>query len=295
MTQQAKALIDSQSANPFQNMKKTLADATGATQDVQLTTWIDGDYEWAKVEKGFSNLDEVSKILKNDKGLFNNFSLIRKRGIFQDEFILEAEFAPLNNSTSSRNDSGVDPSAFIQMSFSARLPGKIIETNGLRDINDPNRIVWNMQSKQSVAISARSTTWNWINIFITAGFLLLLGVVAIGGLVYFFYATSQKNKDLQGGQRTENLPIQEAGYIADLGIENLLLEMNAKVLNSVGQIHKRQGGIALVWKDARRQERMIDVKDLEGNQISINDQVHSATKEDTRSGIIGALRYQVKK
>jgi len=152
-----------------------------------------------------------------------------------------------------------------------------------------------MEGNQAVSIRARAMSWNWINIFIIAGLLLLLGVVAIGGLVYFFYASSQKNKDLQRGQRTENLPIQEAAFIADLGIEKLLLEINAKVLKSVGEIHKRQGGIALVWKNARSQERMIDVKDLEGNQISINDQVYSATREDTRSGIVGALRNQVKK
>jgi len=133
MTQQAKALAASQGTDPFQDMKKSLADGTGATQDVKLTTWIDGDYEWAKAEKEFANLDEISKVL-NDKELFNNFSLSRNRGFFQDEFNLDAEFAPLNSNTPSENDSGVDPSAFIQMSFSAHLPGKIIETNGLRDI-----------------------------------------------------------------------------------------------------------------------------------------------------------------
>src|SRR5258706_9740394 len=140
MTQQAKVFAASQGTDPFQDINKSLGNGTDTPKDVKVTTWIDGDYEWTKAEKEFANLDEINKVL-NGKKLFNNFSLTRSHSLLRDEFTLQAEFAPLNSNTSG-NDSGVDPSAFIQMSFSARLPGKIIETNGLTDINDPNRIVW---------------------------------------------------------------------------------------------------------------------------------------------------------
>src|SRR5436190_1196533 len=80
--------------------------------------------------------DEINKALSGNE-LFNRFVLTRSHGLLRDEITLDAEFAPMN-SNASGNDSGVDPSAFIKMTFSARLPGKIIETNGLTDINDPN-------------------------------------------------------------------------------------------------------------------------------------------------------------
>lgn len=292
MTQQARSLVASQGSDPFQDIKKSLADETGATQNVKFTTWIDGDYEWAKAEKEFTHLDEISKILSDNK-FFNNFSIIRKRGLIQDQFTLEAESAPLNSNTSG-NDSGVDPSAFIQMSLSARLPGKIIETNGIRDINDPNRIVWNIASKQSVSIKARSTVWNWFNILVITGFLLLIGGVAVSGVTYFVYAQSQKSKNFNTGRPIVNVPIPLVDF-ANLGMEKFLLQINDKVLNSAGQIQTTPGGIALVWKDALNQKRLIDIKILEGHQISINDQIYSATKKDTQEGIIAAFRNQVKK
>ena len=294
ITQQAKALASNQGSDPIQEMKKAFAESTGEAQDVKVTTWIDGDYEWAKAEKEFANLDEINNAFTENKA-FNKFFLARNRSLFRDEFMIDAEFAPLDGGSAAGNDFGVDPSTVIQLSFSLRLPGKIIETNGLRDKNDPNRIVWDVESKQAVSIKARSMSWNWINIFIIAGLLLLFGIVALGGVGYFVYARSKKNKVLKGGEPTQNLPIQEADFIADLGIEKLLLEINTKVLNSVGEIHKRQGGIALVWKDVHSRDMTIDVRELEGNNISINDQVYSATTEDTRSGIIAALRKEVRK
>lgn len=292
MTQQAKALAASQGTDPLQDINKSLANGANTAKDVKVSTWIDGDYEWTKAEKEFANLDEINKVL-NEKKLFNNFSLTRSHSLLWDEFTLEAEFAPLNSNTSG-NDIGVDPAAFIQMSFSARLPGKIIETNGLTDINDPNRIVWNMASKQSVSIKARSTAWNWMSIFVISGFLLLIGVATIGGTGYFVYTLSKKNRILNKALPIVNAPIPVVDF-ADLGIEKLLLQINEKVLDSAGQIQKRPGGIALIWKDKGDHERLIDVKALESNQVSINDQVYSATKEDTQTGIIATLRNQVKK
>jgi hypothetical protein len=126
--------------------------------------------------------------------VFNKFVLARNRSFFRDEFILDAEFAPLDGGSAAGNDFGVYPSAVFQLRFSLRLPGQIIETNGLRDKNDPNRIVWDVESKQAVSIKARSMSWNWINIFIIARLFLMFGVVALGSVGYFFYARSKKNK-----------------------------------------------------------------------------------------------------
>ena len=196
VTQQAKALASNQGSDPIQEMKKAFAERTGEAQDVKVTTWIDGDYEWAKAEKEFANLDEINNVFTENKA-FNKFFLARNRSLFRDEFIIDAEFAPLDGGSAAGNDFGVDPSTVFQLSFSLRLPGQIIETNGLRDKNDPNRIVWDVESKQAVSIKARSMSWNWINIFIIAGLFLLFGVVALGGVGYFVYARSKKNKKVE--------------------------------------------------------------------------------------------------
>src|SRR5215216_7886452 len=124
MTQQAKALAASQGTDPLQDINKSLANGTDTTEDVKVTTWIDGDYEWTKAEKAFASADEINKALSGNK-LFNRFVLTRSHGLLRDEITLDAEFAPMNSNVSA-NVSGVDPSAFIQMTFSVRLPGKII-------------------------------------------------------------------------------------------------------------------------------------------------------------------------
>jgi len=292
MTQQAKALAASQGTDPLQDLNKSLANGTNTPKDVKVTTWVDGDYEWTKAEKAFASPDEINKALSGNE-LFNRFVLTRSHGLLRDEITLDAEFAPMNSNTSG-NDSGVDPSAFIQMTFSARLPGKIIETNGLTDINDPNRIVWNMASNRPVSIKARSGAWNWTIIFAISGFLLFLGVVLVSGVGLFVHARLQKGKTLKKDQLVVNVPVPEMDFAA-LGVEKLLLQINEKVLDSKGQLQTRPGGIILAWKDAQDQERAIDVKALAGNQVSINNQVCPATKKDTQEGIVATLRNQVKK
>jgi hypothetical protein len=312
MTQQAKALISSQGTNPLQDIEQSMSDGSGSTPtDVKVTKWMEGDYEWTKAEKEFKNLDEINKVILN-RSLFNHFSLTRKRGIFQDEFILDAELDALNTDIPS-DDSGIDPSAFIEMSFSTRLPGKITETNGFVDANDPNLVVWNVEGYQTVSVKARSVTWNWLNIFgiLVGGFLFVLfvlfGIYALGGFDSILYPQSQNKKPLP--QRQQSLqsqnekpaserqqPLQSqnerTSFIVNLNIEDLLLQINTRALNSAGQFYKKSGEIALVWKDNNGKQRFIDVKELGNNQISINGQACLATKESVKSELINALNKQ---
>ena len=292
MTQQAKALLTKQSANTPQDTSKIFADEFGATEDLKITSWIDGDYEWTKAEKKFASPDEVNNILNRNK-LFKHFTLTRSHGLLRDVISLDAEFSPLDDNTSG-NDLGVDASTLIQMAFSARLPGKIIETNGLRDNNDPNRIVWNMASKQAVSIKATSGAWNWPIIFALSGFLLIVGVIAVGGVGYGVYALSKKNRVLNKVQPVVSSPIPDVDF-EDLGIERLLLQLNVKVLEMGGQIQKKPGAITLAWKDRSNQEKMIEVKAMAGNQLSINGNAYSATKKDSQEGIIAEFKREVKK
>ena len=286
-----------------------MSDGSGSTPtDVKVTKWMEGDYEWTKAEKEFKSLDEINKVVLN-RELFNHFSLTRKRGIFQDEFILDAELDALNTDIPSDN-SGIDPFAFIEMSFSTRLPGKLTETNGFVDANDPNLVVWNAEGYQTVSVKARSVTWNWLNIFgiLAGGFLVVLfGTYALGGFDSILHPRSQNKKPLL--QRQQSLqpqnekplpqrqqPLQSqnerTSYIVDLNIEDLLSQINTRALNSAGQFHKKSGEIALVWKDNSGKQRFIDVKELGNNQISINGQVCLATRESVKSELINALNRQ---
>jgi len=309
MTQQAKALISSQDTNPLQDIEQSMSDESGSTPtDVKVTKWMEGDYEWTKAEKEFKNLDEINKVILN-RSLFNHFSLTRNRGIFQDKFILDAELDALNSDIPS-DDSGIDPSAFIETSFSTRLPGKITETNGFIDANDPNLVKWNIEGYQTVSVKATSVTWNWLNIFgiLVGGFLFVLfGIYALGGFDSILYPRPQNKKPLPQNQQPlqpqnikplpqrQQLPHsqnEKISYIVDLNIEDLLLQINTRALNSAGQFYKKAGEIALVWKDSNGKQRFIDVKDLGNNQVFINGQVCSATKESVKTELINALKKQ---
>jgi len=310
MTQKAKMLISSQGENPFQDINQSMSGEDGSIPtDVKVTNWTEGDYEWTKAEKEFKNLNEINKIF-SPKSLFNHFSLTRKRGIFKNEFILDAELSPFSTSSPS-SDIIIDPTAFININFSARLPGKITETNGFVNANDPNLVVWNMEGYQTVSVKARSLTWNWLNIFgifMGSCIFILIGVYALGGFEPILHRRSQNNKDFpirsqpiqpknvsSVPQSSQLLQYQngKTNYIVDLNIEDLLIQINTYTLNSIGQLYKKSGEIALVWKDRNGKQKFIDVKELGNNSISINGQMCLATKENIKSELINALKKQM--
>lgn len=298
MTQQAQSLIGSQGENPFQDMQKTMADASGKIPTgVKVKQWREGDYDWMSATKKFSNLEQVNQMLEN-KTLFNHFSLTRNRGVFQDEFILDAEFAALG-ADMPENDLGLDPTTFINMSFSARLPGTIMETTGFADINDPNLLVWNAQGKQTVSIRARSLSVNWLNVFgIIAGLFMLggFGIYAFGGFDSILYPPKKRIDYLPQDQPALQSSVQktnyETNYIVELGIEDLLNQVNARALNSVGEIRRQPMEIALLWKDDQAQQRFIFIKDLGNHEIAINGKNFSATRDNAKTGIMNAIQKQ---
>jgi hypothetical protein len=85
------------------------------------------------------------------------------------------------------------------------------------------------------------------------------------------------------------------GDFEGLEIEKLMIEINDKVLKSAGQIQTTPRGIMLVWKNRLNQQRMINIKALGGGQISVNEQIFPANKEQIRAAIVDALRNQVKR
>jgi hypothetical protein len=200
MTQQAQALLSSQGTNPLEQIQKSLSEQVGLPGDVTVSSWVEDEYEWVKVEKGVKSVDEINMVFA-DNEIFKSFSLTRTGGLFQNEFILVAELNPLSNAAPSGESVQIDPAAFIQMRFSLRLPGKIEETNGFVDINDSNRMVWTMQGSQPVPIKARLVTWNWLNIIIIAGGGVLIVFSGISAVGFLLYKSSQKTKQRLEPQR----------------------------------------------------------------------------------------------
>lgn len=309
LTQQAKSLLASQGVNPLQEIEESMSDESGnISADVKVTKWMDGDYEWAKAEREFKNLDEINEVILN-RTLFDHFSLSRKRGVFQDRFILDAKINALNSDIPS-DDSIIDPYAFIDMSFSAKFPGKIKEANGFVDTNDPNLITWNVEGYQSVSVNATSVTWNWLNISgisICVFLFVLFSIYSVGGFDSILYARSQIRKPLTQSQeqihpQNEKPTLQyqqpfesqnsETSEIIDLNIEDLLMQINTRALNSAGQFYRKSGEIALVWKDANGKQRFIHVKELGNNQISINGQMCLAIRENVKAELITTFKRQ---
>ena len=304
MTQQAQSLVASQGENTFQDIEKTMADKTGKIPaGIEVEKWRESDYDWISVTKKFSSLEQVNDVMTNNT-LFNSFSLTRNRGIFRDEFILDAELAALSNDMPS-SDYAIDPTAFIDMSFSARLPGTIVETNGFADLEDPNLLTWNAQGYQNVSIKARSLSWNWLNLFLIMGAmfgLFIFGIYAFGGFD-FLLAPKKIPYYVSPGQHTlpQNEPVlqspaqplaQKTNYIVELGIEDLLNQVNTRMLNSIGEMRIQPMEIALLWKDEQGAQRFIYIKDLGNHEIAINGKNFSATRDNVKAGIKTVLQKQ---
>jgi hypothetical protein len=187
------------------------------------------------------------------------------------------------------------------MSYSARLPGTIMETSGFADLEDPNLLAWNAQY-QTVSIRARPLSWNWLNIsvimMVTFG-VFIFGIYAFGGFDSVHHPPKRNPYYLPPGQHSlpQNQPalqlpaqntIRTINYIVELGLEDLLNQASTRALNS-GNIRRQPMEIPLLWKDAQGQQRYIHIKDLGNHQISIKGQNYRATKDNAKIGIMNAL------
>jgi len=302
MTQEAQSLISSQGQNPFQDMQQTLTDKSGnIPKGTEVKKWREGDYDWMSATGKFNNLEQVNQLMA-DKTLFNHFSLTRKRGIFRDEFILNAELSALGSDMPS-SDIGLDPTAFMSLSFTTRLPGNIVESNGFSDLNDPNLFTWNAQGRNTVPVNARSLSWNWINIsviMVVLFGLFIFGIYAFGGFDFLLnppkrtpYNAPQSRSAPLSNQSTLQSPLPSAihktNYIVELGIEDLLNQVNTRMLNSKGEIRKQPMEMALIWKDLQGVQKFIYIKDLGNHQITVNGMNFPATRDNAKAGIMQVL------
>ncbi|MEI7772516.1 MAG: hypothetical protein WCI67_21180 [Chloroflexales bacterium] len=173
LTPQGKALLESQgTSDPISTL---LSSAAGTpAQGVSVRRWADGDYDWGEGSKTFTSLDELTLLMQGTKGL-THFTITRQTGLLKERFTLDAEAAPMNaDMPNSGSTTGIDSNAFLQMRFTAKLPGTIIENSGAIDASDPTTSVWMFQPTKPTVIHMVTEQWNWRTI---------IGVLVGGGLL----------------------------------------------------------------------------------------------------------------
>lgn len=193
MTSQAKALVASQSdSDPMQTLSKNLSDNPDNPQEVKITRWTEGEYEWIQGEVAFEDLNELNERMSR-VDFFESFSITRQTSFLKNKFILTASLGPLSESTSS---SDIDPSAFIEVQMFVHLPGKIIETNGIFDGEESSNLVWTVNNKQTTTMKATSESWNSLNIVVIGVVVgvIILGVICIMFLIIFVYRRRNKTR-----------------------------------------------------------------------------------------------------
>lgn len=175
-----------------ENIEEELFGLNSNDESTRTSRWVDGEYEWVKIERDFETIEELNNAVKDSESL-DHFYITRKTGLFQNQIILDGEFDLSSTGESEIDFLGLLTSDMINIRFLARMPGTIQEHNGLTDINDPNMLVWTLNFDGVTSIHAKSVTWNYLNIgLIAAGFLLL----AILVIVLIVLLVIRRNKSL---------------------------------------------------------------------------------------------------
>jgi len=174
LNSEAKMLLSMQGMD----IEEQLVNLNADDESARYSRWVDGDYEWVKVEQDFETIEEVNDSFQ-DIGLLNHFSLTRKTGLLQNQFILDAEFDFSSTEGTSTDSLGFSASDVINFRFVARMPGSVQETNGLIDINDTSLLVWTINIDGVTPIQAKSVTWNFLNIGLIVAGIFLLAILAI--------------------------------------------------------------------------------------------------------------------
>jgi hypothetical protein len=180
LTRPAISLVSSLTGNgdPASAIQQLFASQGSFPKGVALNQWYEGDYQWVRAEATAASLDEINQLLLSNH-LANSFSLTEKKGFLQNEFLLDAELAPLTGKALKLGWFTLDPTAVVPIRFTVRMPGTIQETNGILNGSDPSQIAWNIDGDKPVRLHARSVVLNWLNIEIAVGLALVVVIVAL--------------------------------------------------------------------------------------------------------------------
>jgi hypothetical protein len=301
ITQQAKELLASQSEgkDPMQSITESLSEQLGVSnpQDMNVKRWTEGEYEWVQGDVDFRDLNDLNeRVSRSD--YFESFSVTRQSDIFRDRFVLNGRLKPLKDSAISNPDdtpspggmpglSNADPATFIEIQAAVRLPGNVVQTNGVRN-SGSSEILWTASSDQTVTMQATSESWNWLNIGI-AGSAVGVGILAIAGVALFLTGTSRSksrkspatarvtpdrlssvlssSSNSKGVVKTSPQPqvhtqadatssvrstppispVAPTDMLATIGARSLLQDVNHFLLKDAGTIREAPGEVLLEW------------------------------------------------
>lgn len=197
MTPEAKALASSEEVDPINELASSFSEDSDTSQEMQVTTWTEGEYEWVQADRIVNNLDEMNSFLE-EMEIFNDFSLTRRRGILKNQFVLDATIYSLFGDYDLSEDMLFDPTGFFDFDLTVSLPGEVVESNGVYDAN-ANSLSWSIDYGEQIPIYAVSEYWNIPNIIIVVC-MLLLGIAAmmIFGvtLIWFVFQRREKTKTI---------------------------------------------------------------------------------------------------
>jgi hypothetical protein len=316
------ASMSSRGIDPITDLRRSLSKQLG--YKVSSKQWNDADFEWLQVTRLFESVDELNDLLSN-MSFVDHFRLQRVRHFLKDQFIIDARFYFDQSSNPFLDVMGEDQ-AFsniniaesIDSKISLRLPGRILETNGVYDPSTKT-VLWETNDTNTIEIQVRSEKMNNLSLILTIT-LAFIAIALSTIIVLLIKRIRRKSKpivedEVVSQRLVESIQIEEEGeeiapapetdqtpvippskILAMIGARELLEQVNTHVLNNHGNISIGKGAIRLVWRDqhdeAVTRGIMITVQDAE--TILINGVPFPATREATRQGLISCLKGMTK-
>jgi hypothetical protein len=196
LTEQAKALASSQGVgDPFEEVLQQ----TGQSPNIEnatVTHWTDGDYEWAEAVFSLKTLDELNALLARVE-MFEAFNISKRPGLLKDSYVVDGVIAQPGLDSEIPSDLDFDLTTVFDARMRITLPGKVIETNGLREGGDDSSILsWPLISDSTVHVHAVSERWNPTRFILIAGAAFLAVVAAV---VFFLLAVTFMRRRSRAG------------------------------------------------------------------------------------------------
>ena len=180
MTSEAKSLFSAESVDPIEELSQ--AWSYGDDTTVSTRRWRGGGYDWVEVSTPFETLDELNQNM-NDFDLFSEFNLTKQSNLVKNRYVLKSTFSPQFENDEYLDSTLFDPSNMFEFELSVRLPGRLVQSNGIHD-EDLDALVWSFSKYSEGEINAVSETWNWLNIGVITGGVVLASLFFIIGIIF---------------------------------------------------------------------------------------------------------------
>jgi hypothetical protein len=321
LTSQAKALMSTQGTNIDQLMNKSFSNSPSA---VTTRHWTDGDYEWIEGKVSSITMEDLNKRLSDNKGMVQSFNLVQEPGLLKNRFVLDMVLQPFADTTGTSNSNQLfDPGGMVEFQMLVRMPGKLIETNGVYD-KDQNALAWIADYHSSVTIHAVSEVWNWVNIGILGGGAGLVFILVLIGAVIWVRNQPKKqplrtptkscrsinpsltiNTTAQPPRPLSKpaIPAEQEkplisvnppapGLLVRLGVRDLLEQANRHVLKNSAVIFETPNEFLLAWPNPDRpgSQREIRISSSGGSNITVNSIPCGDNLIEIKTALIEALK-----